>query len=379
VSAPVLVCAGTTVHAAWEDTRDGELDNPNVYYSRSTDGGATWPAQDMRVSDDPDGKSQSLGPDLVVAGDHAYLAWFDDAHGAFDILLAASADAGAHWRAPERLDGGDPGAAWSGWPRIVADDAGHVTVVWQDTRSGGADLYARTSPDAGVTLFPEVRIDGGDDPGSHDSFRPRVASDGDHVYVVWHDTRDGDQRDVFFNWSGNHGQNWATAAVRVDSDAAGAYDSIAPDVVVHGDTATFAWQDARSSAYDIYVRQAQVGVFYDPEARVDRDAPGAANSLNARILQNHDTIAVVWEDRRGDAGQDYDDLFYNYSRDGGQTWATTDLSLDSIAPGTSYKLDFQPVLSDGVLYVAWEDGRNGTSDIYFQALPVGEQAGYVTE
>ncbi len=375
-SSPSLRCAGGVLQVAWQDTRDGELDNANVYTSRSTDGGATWLAEEILLTADPESTSQSLGPDLQVVGSFAYVTWFDNRYGAFDIFLAVSTDAGVTWGEPIRIDADQRGSAYSAWPKVAAWPDGRVVVVWEDSRDGGSDLYARSSPDAGVTLFPEVRIDAGDAAGANDSFRPRLTVDGASVYVVWHDTRNGDQRDIFMNWSINHGQNWSAEAVRVDSDSAGFYDSINPDVVVDDGRAWFAWQDARGVGYAPYVRDSRNGVFYNAEVRVDRLASEGGNSLNTRVVKEGRVLVVAWEDLRDDRGDGYNDLYYNFSLDEGETWHDDDLRLDSLANATSYKRDLQLALRDGVIHAVWVDGRRGTSDIFFQTLPVGEGARY---
>jgi len=385
--APDISCSNAVVHVVWEDDRDGELENHNIFYNRSGDGGLTWNEVDRRLTEDVDGDSMSLGPDLVAIGDDVYVAWFDNTNGAYDIFITASHDRGQTWSAPARLDSDEAGQAYSAWPRIAADAEQHVYVAWEDSRNGMSDIYAAASSTGGASFWPEVRLDGGDDLGQHDSFSPRLdASDDGSVYVVWHDTRNGAERDIYMNWSINHGQNWATDAVRVDSDAAGFFDSLNPSVLVSEGTTYVAWQDGRSGGYDAFVRRAESGVFYDAEQRVDTDAAGHGNSLHPQVLRSGDTVVVIWEDRRADqGGEGYNDIYYNYSTDAGVTWSTRDLRVDSIAAGTSYAVDIQAALyqetelGEVTLLATWTDGRRGTADIYFQALPVGEEASFTVE
>lgn len=377
--APEIACDDDFVHVTWEDARDGELENHNIYYNRSEDGGITWNPLDTLLTGDVEGEAMALGPQMAIGGDDVFVTWFDNRDGAFDIYVAASTDAGQSFAAPLRLDGDPAGDAYSAWPRIVADDAGHVVVVWEDSRDGASDIYATSSADHGATFLPDRRLDTGDEPGSSDSFAPFLAADGQNVHVVWHDRRNGERRDVFMNYSLNHGVQWKTEPERVDTDSAGFYDSLYPQVAVHTPqegrpVAHVVWQDARASGYDTFVRDWRDDAFSEAEYRVDRDAPGAANSLNPRIARDGETLVVVWEDRRADGGDGYNDLYYNHSLDGGLTWGEEDLRVDSVRAGTSQSVEVDVALRGGKLHVVWADGRNGNFDIYVQVLPVGEEA-----
>ncbi len=377
--APELRCQGGVVHVVWQDTRDGEVEHPNIYYNRSTDAGESWRDVDILLTDDPEGTGASLGPQIAGYDDELAVTWFDGRNGAFDIYFAGSSDGGLTWREPLRLDSGAAGQSYSAWPRLTTTRQGHVYVVWEDSRDGASDIYFASSSDHGHTFAADQRLDRGDEPGAHDSFAPRIHSRGGHVYAVWHDSRNGPYRDIYMNWSTNHGLNWATSAERVDTGDPGTQDSLHPDVVVHipGEgpvTTHIAWQDARATAYDPFLRVAEEGTFGAPEQPVSTHTPGAANSLYPRILREGRTLVVVWEDRRADPGDGHNDLYYNYSLDGGVTWGARELRLDSTRAGSSRAVEFDVALDEGVLHATWVDDRRGTRDVYFQALAVGDGA-----
>lgn len=377
--APSLACVTGVLHVAWEDDRDGELENHNIYYNRSGDGGATWNEADTRLTLDEEGETISLGPQLTAAGNEVYVTWFDNDNGAFDIFAVASPDRGQNWGPPVRVDDDDAGSSYSAWPQVGSDGAGHVYLAWEDSRDGASDIYAASSNNLGASYWPNVRIDGGDVPGQSDSFSPSMDAENGTVYVAWHDSRNPAHRDIYMNWSLNHGQNWATDAIRVESDSAGFFDSMNPDVEVSGTDIHVAWQDARAIGYDAFVRTGAQGVFIDEEDRLDTDSAGSGNSLHPHVIRDGETVVVVWEDRRDDDDLDgFNDLYYNYSGDGGANWATSDLRLDSYPAGASYAVDVQLALRESTLYAVWRDGRGGTSDIYFQSLLVGEEATLIT-
>ena len=44
-----VACNSKGVYVVWEDDRDGELQNHNIYFNRSVDGGDTWAEQDLSL------------------------------------------------------------------------------------------------------------------------------------------------------------------------------------------------------------------------------------------------------------------------------------------------------------------------------------------
>lgn len=405
-SNPDVACVGNTVYVVWEDTRDGELDNKNIYFNRSDSAGTRWLEEDIRIDLDEKGKFMSIAPRVVTAGDEVHLTWADAANGAYDIYAASSTNRGSVFSEPVRVDSDEAGSAFSAFPQLSADGAGNVLIVWEDARNTLNDIYAAVSTDSGASFSTDMRLDGGDDPGSADSFSPRLSVDGDAAYVVWHDERNGAaSRDIYMNWSADGGVTWMAEAAQVETDGAGAGDSTFPTVAVADGTAHIVWQDRRGGGFDIYYRSFVDGAAReiadenrseddgDPieasgELRIDRgDSHGWANSLNASIAVSQERIAVVWEDRRSDGvdlenpsqadPQGFNDIYYNYSLDGGDTWegrgTQGDYRLDSYPRGQKYAIGMSAgVISDNVVAL-WLDGRRGNSDVMFSTLELGDE------
>lgn len=379
---PDLYCNETGVYVVWEDDRDGLLENHQIYFNASTDKGETFMAEDVLLELDPDGMSMSLGPKIVGEGKDLYVAWYDNLNGAYDILMASSGDGGQTWRDPVRVDSDQPGSAYSARPEIgISSSTQDVWITWEDSRDGKADIYFARSDSGGTTFKDDERLDGGDDKGSADSFEPELCTDSSaNLYVVWHDARSGQFRDVFMNYSANKGANWLTDAVRLDNDAPGFANSLFPRCLVQDTTGYVVWQDNRGGNYDLFLRAATDGIPSD-ELRADLGTPeGFANSLEHQmVFTEDDQLVVAWEDGRDDAGEDgYDDLYYNLATlptvDDWRGEDDGDLRIDSMYNGQSYKIDLQVAILGGQIYAAWTDGRNGNSDVYFQRLTLGEAA-----
>jgi len=384
---PHLLCDDTGVYVVWEDDRDGELENHNIYFQRSEDG-ETWLAEDVRVEDDPKGLSYSVSPQLAIDGNgELYVAYANNESGSYDIQLQTSGDLGETWREPQRVDEDGVGDAWSGRPSLaVSDDGRHVWVAWEDTRDGKSDIYFNYSQVSGSGFEGEERIDLGDADGAFESFEPQVCADGvSNVYVVWHDARGGDGYDVYYQYSANLGGVFLPQAQRLETDTPGFANSLYPKCSANGSQLHVTWYDDRYDGYDVFYRRLTQGTPDAVEVRVDTGTPeGFANSLDAQIARFDQTVAIAWADGRAEAevtettgtatgaAFGYEDLYYNYT-EGATFDEETDYRIDSLLPGQSYKVGLQIALLGGELYAAWEDGRGGSSDIYFQRHLLGEE------
>jgi hypothetical protein len=375
-----MECAGPRVYVVWEDDRDSETGYQNIYLNFSADEGATWEEEDIAIDNDPDGFAISLGPRVALWNGRVHVVWYDQVEGAPDVYLATSLNQGKRFGLPMRVSGSreedGAGEAWSGNPEIAVDGAGEAFVAWEDTRNGKQDIFFSSLPDGGAEFGAQKRIDVGDTRGSNYSFAPRIGSDGGHTYIVWHDGRSGANRDIYLNYSADGGETWFEEAVRVESDTIGIAESLNPDLWVEGDTAYIVWQDQRDNGYDIYYRKIVGGdvANAEPEIRLDTsDTPGAGNSAYPRITKRDSKIAALWMDYRDDGGQGYNDLYYAFLELAVEEPAwTEDFRVDSIGAGTSFTEDHNLSIVEDTIVSAWVDGRNGTRDVYFSRVTLGE-------
>ncbi|MEQ1565116.1 MAG: sialidase family protein [Myxococcota bacterium] len=392
---PDLFCNELGVFVVWEDDRDGVLQNHQIYFNRSTDQGETFMPEDIVLENDPDGMSMSLEPKITGYGQDLFVTWYDSLNGAYDILLSSSSEAGSQWRAPARVDSDDPaGSAYSARPEIAISENGEdVWIAWEDSRDGAADIYFARSDNGGTTFKEDERLDGGatDDNGAHDSFEPVICNDGsEYLYVVWHDSANSDlNRDIYYNYSSDKGDGWSAAAQRLEVDSPGFGNSLFPQCVADGDTAHIAWYDQQveEAGYDIFYRKLAAGLPSSEPVRLDvgedsNEPAGYANSTEPVVAMDGGTVAVAWSDFRGEAQAQepagYDDIYYNYSENGGPfrefESGDGDLRVDSWYTGTSFKVELNFDVLGGTWFAAWTDGREGTSDIYFHSMAVGERA-----
>lgn len=389
---PDIFCNEQGVFVVWEDDRDGELENHQIYFNSSTDNGETFGPEDLLLEFDDEGNTMSLEPRITGSGGDLMVGWYDSANGAYDIFVTTSGDGGETWRDPIRVDSDVPaGNAYSARPKVaMSQRADNLWVVWEDSRDGKADIYFARSPNGGVTFEADQRLDGGDVDGEFDSFEPQLCTDGvSSLYVVWHDSRNNiNQRDIFYNFSIDGGDNWFNDARQLDSDGEGANNSLYPVCKADERAAHVAWMDNRNrGAFDIYYRRILLGI---PEAVAEINADigpdpgvddGFGNSLD--LVMAHDPVsgalAVAWSDDREETAREedngYTDLYYQYFDDGIlANDAEQDYRIDSMFDGLGYKLDLNFEVLGNEWYSAWTDGRGETADIFFQHRPLGEES-----
>ncbi|GJQ59530.1 MAG: tandem-95 repeat protein [Candidatus Scalindua sp. AMX11] len=370
------------VYAVWEDKQNGSTD---IYFNYSADYGVTWPTTDIRLDvGDVPGANRSQRPQISSDGNgHVYVTWYDNRNGKDDIYFNYSEDYGETWKTSDiRLDTGNaPGENYSSSPRISSDGNGHVYVTWHDSRNGKGDINFNYSEDYGETWqTSDIRLDVGDAPGANNSSSPRISSDGNgHVYVTWHDSRNGSV-DIFFNHSEDYGMTWLTDDIRLDTgDSPGANSSLSPQITSDSNGHVYVvWEDHRNdispyfSDADIYFNHSADygGTWQSSDIRLDTgDAPGANGSVDPRISSDgNGHVYVTWQDRRNGKG----DIYFNHSADYGGTWQSSDMRLDTgDSPGANHSHSPQMCSDEsGHVYVTWEDWRNKYSgndygDIYF--------------
>jgi BNR repeat-like domain len=154
---------------------------------------------------------------------HLYVAWADNRAGEYGIDVVASTDHGQTWSEAMRLDVAKAKVARATLPTLTADPSGHVSVVWQDARHGGWDIYLNRSSDFGKAWRPEgIRLNTGS-AGEAEARLPQLALDGQGtIAVTWHEDRGAEQREgIYLTWSTDFGATWLPPDLRVDDPTAG--------------------------------------------------------------------------------------------------------------------------------------------------------------
>lgn len=138
----------------------------------------------------------------VSGGEHdgnVYVVWADSRNGDPDIYFTRSTDGGASWDEPFRVNDDPVGNARDQFfPWLAVDDAGLVHVMWHDQRDDGVNtrfhVYIASSRDGGASFDRNLRVSDVASDGSLTNFLGDYAAIGaQHGMIVplWSDLRPG--------------------------------------------------------------------------------------------------------------------------------------------------------------------------------------------
>jgi Neuraminidase (sialidase) len=287
------------VHVVWEDARDGG--NTEIYYKRSTDGGATWDADTRLTTTDPN----SEFPAIAAANGITDLSWTEDMDTLFELQYQRSTDTGATWSAAQKL------------------------------------TDAKTIPIQGNNLLPF----------------PVLAATGNTVHLAWHSATDDTTGEIYYLRSTDGGTTWSTIQ-RITHDPEG---SIFPSIAASSNQVGLVWNESNYDTLNpkslICFKHSLDGGATWTVKKIISDTTRLAFFLfdPPQIAVSNQQIAVVWG--AVDAISDsMAQICLVTSADGGTTWSTEiDLAPDNVhASYPSIAFD-----DSSNLHIAWSDDRSG--------------------
>jgi hypothetical protein len=166
--------------AVYRDHDAGEIRDISIV--RLVDGRWTAPAPVHRDGWQIGG-CPTNGPAVAADGDRVAVAWFTAAGNQPQLKVAFSADAGATFAAPRRVDGGQP----VGWADVLLLDGDRAVVSWLErTGDGVGDVRLRMIGAAGAMGSPltVAAASSGRATGI-----PRIARVDDALLTAWRDGR----------------------------------------------------------------------------------------------------------------------------------------------------------------------------------------------
>jgi RHS repeat-associated protein len=298
-------------------------------------------------------------PAIALGADATLLIWDDARSGNADIYFSLRDALTGTWSTPNVKVNTDATTRLQQNPAVAVDASSSAYAVWQDERSGAGkpDIYYRKRTAAGTWVSPDVKVN--DDAGGGGGAvqrNPRIAGRGDGTQTaVWVDLRSS-QNNIYSSTLSPAG-SWTPPNKKVTDNTAAAKDF--PDVVVAPDGTSYAaWQDSRSGNADIYFSSLPSGgSAWSANVKISDD-PGTAAQRSPRIaIDRAGTLTVVFLDDRVSPSQ-----VRAVRRPLGGSWSASVVVTDAAARPTAPLA--LAVRDDGSAQTAWSDTRIANTDIW---------------
>jgi hypothetical protein len=185
-----------SINVFWSDDTPG---NYQVYFKRSIDNGAGW-SQAVRVSSNPE---SSFGPIAAVDDSgNINVVYFAGDGLEREVYFSRSTDDGASWSQAVNISNSPDPAMY---PDLTLDDSGNISVIWQNTISGYRQILFSRSTDNGANWSQPKKTSylwG-------DNYYPLITADnaGD-ISATWLNTH---FKSLFFSRSADNGDTWTQA------------------------------------------------------------------------------------------------------------------------------------------------------------------------
>ena len=352
---------------AWQD---GRGDSNDIYAQRVDGGGAVqWTADGMAICTTVgDQASPWIAPD---GSGGTVITWEDSRSGGNDIYAQMVDSAGAiQWSAD-----GVAVCTASGdqeHPQTIPDGSGGAIITWQDDHSDNYDIYAQRVDSSGLIQWAADGV--AVCTASSSQFEPQIAPDGSGgAIITWYDYRNGSiwGADLYAQRVSSNGVvQWAADGVPVcTASGAQAWPRIIPD---GSGGAYIAWSDTRSLGdSDIYAQRVDSGGAVQWTADGLAICTASSSQLQPQIaLDGSGGAFITWQDLRRASGWESDIYAQRVDPGGAVGWAA-----DGVAVGTASFSQYEPQIvpdGSGGAIIAWSVDRSGGGhDIYAQRLSSG--------
>ncbi len=284
-------------------------------------------------------------PDIAVNADNAYIVWSQtDKDSLRSVMFTRSQNTGKTWSKPKMITSPKGNCEE---PKIAVE-GDNLYVVYEDEREGECQPYFLKSRNGGKSWSQEINLS----KSKQHSNEPDIAVENGEVYVSWHEKIDGSW-EIVFRKSRVRGDDWGEPKRLTFVKADSYYPSLAvDDGVVH-----VVWHDLRNGDAEIYYKRSRdQGETWEADVRLTKED---YNSVNPDIVARKSKVFVSWEDLRSG----YYQIYVKKSENGGDSW-----SKDMRLTRTQFGAGFPEIaeLKENI-YIVWTDTRSGADQVYFRS------------
>jgi len=264
-------------------------------------------------------------------------------------------------------------------PSIAIDELGNAHILWEDYRNGNSDIYYTSwdasSPYKYTTEGFSNEIKVSDSEGSFSQRNPDIAVDKNGmIYAVWEDNRKGSDFDIYFAKSSD-GKTFSKNIIV--NDYIGDANQLNPEIVVDSDGVIYvAYEDDRLGKSDIYLtRSLDGGLTFGPSVRVNNETEGY-QSYPSMVVNQTGVLFIAWQDSRNGNW----DVYFTYSETLGVDFHE-EVRINEISEGNQMQPSITTYVTyptyQNYTYVVWVDDRDGEQDLWgcFVSISYSENNG----
>ncbi len=307
-------------------------------------------------------------PSLAADNDTVYIAWADERNGNYtrimnnlphksgDIYLSKGSFQNG-WVFDKNIKINEiKGTTGHGSPSIAVDSS-NIYLVWEDDRFGFEELYFSMAEKNNI-LFkkdsPVVK-----DAGSQ--VLPSIVVRNGTVYAAMMNKKSWD-----IDFTEGHATNGVyrfDKPVRVNDDMSGNWH-YAPSLAVDDEkNVCIAWLDARNSNYDIYFSHGikENGTWqFGKNVMVNDNSTNVSHYTPSLAFENGNVYIAWYDDRNKNF-----DIYFTTGRTENNSWKFEKNIKVNDDTGSSDQMHPSIAVNGGEIFIVWEDGKDGGSDIYF--------------
>mgnify|MGYP002348093208 CR=1 FL=1 len=252
----------------------------------------------------------------------------------------------AQWEPDVRLTNNNADSyTCNNYAHCIAANGDSVYVVWYDNRDGNNEIYFKKSSDGGINWSSDIRLTS----NAGNSAYPSISISGNVIFIVWQDNRDGNN-EIYYKKSEDCGNTWGSD-IRLTNNI---YISTNPSSVISGQSIHIIWNDTR-------VDQMNERVFYKKSLNTCNNWSNDTNLTDQSysfpsISMSNNVVSLAW-DKIIASGC----IYYNKSENNGTNW-----NVNEQISGGNYLSALPSISSNGSnIYLVWEDNRTGDYSIYY--------------
>lgn len=282
---PSVAFDGTNYLVVWSDRRAKRGFNYDVFGTRVTTDNRVLDLEGFPIST---GNAREENPSVAFGNGNFIVAWEDDRNGSADIYGTRVSPAGAVLDAAGFLISNATGSQYT--PRLAFDGT-NFFAVWADARvAGSTDVYGSRVTPAGVALDPNgIAISS----FPYYQYMEDIVFDGTNYFVVWADSRNSNQYDVYGARVSKSGAVLDANGIRITSLGT---SETRPAVTVSPSGYFVVWEDTRNNRSDIYgARVSLAGAVTDPNGVRITPASGPGGMWPG-VISAWNQYVVVWGD-----------------------------------------------------------------------------------